>query len=37
MVSNAVMVSVETVKLVNELARAVTVKDWMEEVVEAKE
>jgi hypothetical protein len=30
-------VSVETVKLVNELAQVVRVKDWLGEAVEAKE
>lgn len=34
LVGKVVMVSVETVKLVNELAQAVTVEDWLDEVVE---
>ena len=37
MVEKVVTVSVETVQLVNELAQAVTVEDWMGETIETKE
>jgi hypothetical protein len=37
MISNAVTVSVETVQLVNALARAVKVEDWMGKAMETKE
>jgi hypothetical protein len=37
MVGQVMMVSVEMVPLVNELAQAVTVEDWMGETIETKE
>ena len=37
LVGQVITVSVETVKLVNELAQAVKVEDWLGEVVEVKE
>ena len=37
LVGQVITVSVETVKLVNELAQAVTVEDWMGEGIETKE
>lgn len=37
LVGKVVTVSVETVKLVNELAQAVMVEDWLEETVEVGE
>ncbi len=37
LVGQMITVSVETVKLVNELAQAVKVEDWLGEVVETKE
>jgi hypothetical protein len=37
LVGQVITVSVETVKLVNELAQAVKVEDWMGETVEVKE
>jgi hypothetical protein len=35
LVAQVITMSVETVKLVNELAQAVTVEDWLEKAVEA--
>jgi hypothetical protein len=36
MISQVITVSVETVKLVNALAQAMRVEDWLGEAVEAK-
>jgi hypothetical protein len=36
-IAQVITVSIETVKLVNELAQAVRVEDWLGEVAETKE